>query len=97
VDVYVLELGGLDLILGVAWLKGLGKVVMDWEEMTMDFIYHGEPKHLRGLNCELGIIQRNKFSSITHSLFNSLLRQGMEEDEGHGKNNEGKCKEESHT
>jgi len=96
VDAYVLELDGLDLILGVAWLKGLGKVMMDREEMTMDFIYLGEPKHLRGLNCEFGIIQRNRFSNITHSSFNSILRQGMEEDEGHGKNNEGKCKEKSH-
>jgi len=49
VDAYVLELGGLDLILGVAWLKGLEKVVMDWKEMTMDFIYLVKTIHLHGL------------------------------------------------
>ncbi|RDX67401.1 hypothetical protein CR513_53726, partial [Mucuna pruriens] len=29
IEAYVLDFGGLDIILGVAWLKGLGKVVMD--------------------------------------------------------------------
>jgi len=90
VDAYVLELGGLDLILGVAWLKGLGKVVMDWKEMTMDFLYHGEPTHLRGVNCGLGLIKRNKVSCFDSSSFNNLLQQGLEEDERNEKKNLGR-------
>ncbi|MCH87789.1 RNA-directed DNA polymerase (Reverse transcriptase), partial [Trifolium medium] len=38
IDAWVLELGGLDMVLGVAWLSTLGKVVMDWKSMTMQFL-----------------------------------------------------------
>ncbi|PNX67467.1 retrotransposon-related protein, partial [Trifolium pratense] len=37
VDAFVLELGGMDMVLGVSWLSTLGKVVMDWKAMTMQF------------------------------------------------------------
>lgn len=37
VDAYVLDLGGVDMILGVAWLATLGKVEMDWGAMTVSF------------------------------------------------------------
>lgn len=37
VDVYMLELGNLDMILGVAWLHRFGKVTFDWEYMTVNF------------------------------------------------------------
>lgn len=41
-DAFVLKLGGVDVILGVEWLKTLGKVVMDWEHMTMEFQKEGQ-------------------------------------------------------
>lgn len=41
VDAYILELGGIDLILGVGWSETLGKVIMDWKEMTMTFKREG--------------------------------------------------------
>lgn len=44
----MLDLGGLDIILEVVWLKDLGKVVMDWGEMTMNFLHHSKPVQLRG-------------------------------------------------
>jgi hypothetical protein len=33
VDAFVLKLGDLDMILGVAWLQRFGKVTFDWEAM----------------------------------------------------------------
>ncbi|XP_041024018.1 uncharacterized protein LOC121264784 [Juglans microcarpa x Juglans regia] len=36
-DLHVLALVGLDVVLGNAWLKGIGKVVNDYEKMTMEF------------------------------------------------------------
>ncbi|MCI20052.1 pentatricopeptide repeat-containing protein, partial [Trifolium medium] len=41
VDALVLELGGLDVVLGVSWLSTLGKVVMDWKDLSMQFIHEG--------------------------------------------------------
>lgn len=36
-DAYVLELGGLDMIMGVEWLQRFGKVTFDLEHMTISF------------------------------------------------------------
>lgn len=47
-DAYVLELGGVDVILGVVWLETLGKVTMDWKEMYMVFNHKGQLVKLQG-------------------------------------------------
>lgn len=41
IDAYVLGLGGVDIILGVAWLQSLGKVLMDSVEMSISFELNG--------------------------------------------------------
>ncbi|PNX55392.1 hypothetical protein L195_g049021, partial [Trifolium pratense] len=48
VDAFVLELGGLDVVLGVSWLCTLGKVVLDWKDLTMQFWYNGQKVVLQG-------------------------------------------------
>jgi predicted aspartyl protease len=35
IDSLVLELGGLDVVLGISWFSTLGKVVMDWKSLNM--------------------------------------------------------------
>nr|GMD21651.1 peroxidase 64 [Ipomoea batatas] len=37
IDCFVFPLGGVDLILGVAWLEGLGDVMVNWASLTMTF------------------------------------------------------------
>ncbi|CAJ2672993.1 unnamed protein product [Trifolium pratense] len=48
VDALVLELGGLDMVLGVAWLSTLGKVVMDWRTLSMQFWQDKKEVKLQG-------------------------------------------------
>ncbi|MCH87660.1 RNA-directed DNA polymerase (Reverse transcriptase), partial [Trifolium medium] len=48
VDALVLDLGGLDVILGVSWLCTLGKVMMDWKTLTMQFWSEGKSVTLQG-------------------------------------------------
>ncbi|MCH85549.1 transposon Tf2-1 polyprotein, partial [Trifolium medium] len=48
VDALVLDLGGLDVILGVSWLSTLGKVIMDWKALSMQFWHEGRPVVLQG-------------------------------------------------
>jgi hypothetical protein len=48
VDAWVLELGGLDVVLGVAWLSTLGKVVMDWGALSMQFVQDSQLVKLQG-------------------------------------------------
>lgn len=48
VDALVLDLGGLDVVLGVSWLCTLGKVMMDWKNLTMQFWHQGKTIVLQG-------------------------------------------------
>ncbi|CAJ2661882.1 unnamed protein product [Trifolium pratense] len=48
VDALVLDLGGLDVILGVSWLCTLGQVMMDWKTLTMQFWSDGKSITLQG-------------------------------------------------
>ncbi|KAH1034725.1 hypothetical protein GYH30_054917 [Glycine max] len=48
VDALVLELGGLDVVLGMSWLCTLGKVIMDWKALSMQFWHNDELVVLQG-------------------------------------------------
>ncbi|MCI32882.1 pentatricopeptide repeat-containing protein, partial [Trifolium medium] len=50
VDALVLELGGLDVVLWVSWLSTLGKVVMDWKDLLMQFLHKGKMVTLQAQN-----------------------------------------------
>ncbi|KAJ1378573.1 Aspartic peptidase, active site [Sesbania bispinosa] len=70
IDAWVLDMGGLDLILGVAWLRTLGDVTANWETMTMTFASRDKKVELHGydsqrfaaLHCLIGNaeIQKNR-------------------------------------
>lgn len=47
-DFVVLELGRVDVILGVQWLRTLGVPTVDWENNIWSFIYQGKPVTLKG-------------------------------------------------
>lgn len=47
-EFYVFELGGVDVILGVAWLAKLGEVMINWGETTMVYYLEGKRIRIRG-------------------------------------------------
>ncbi|VFQ93695.1 unnamed protein product, partial [Cuscuta campestris] len=48
VDLYLLEVHGLDIVLGIQWLQTLGCVSHDYGRMTMEFLWQGQTVTLRG-------------------------------------------------
>ena len=45
---HVLPLCGVDLVLGVQWLKSLGPVLTDYVDLTMKFKHHNRTIELHG-------------------------------------------------
>lgn len=41
VDLFVLPISGIDMILGVQWLKSLGPILTDYSQLTLKFVKEG--------------------------------------------------------
>ncbi|XP_061373231.1 uncharacterized protein LOC133315594 [Gastrolobium bilobum] len=50
VDLWVLELANLGIILGMSWLSTLGRVIHDYTDMSMEFLFKGGRVVLSGEN-----------------------------------------------
>lgn len=50
VTLYTVPLVGLDLVMGVQWLEGLGPTLCDWKAHTMKFKWAGKEVTLRGVD-----------------------------------------------
>ncbi|VFQ73441.1 unnamed protein product, partial [Cuscuta campestris] len=48
VDLFVLAVHGHNIVLGVQWLRSLGKITHDYSKMTMEFLWHDQPVLLCG-------------------------------------------------
>ncbi|XP_015168562.1 uncharacterized protein [Solanum tuberosum] len=49
IDLYVLNLSGFDVVLGVNWLKTLGPILWDFTDMWMSFFKNGKQVELQGV------------------------------------------------
>ena len=47
-DFLPLELGGVDIILGMQWLHSLGVILVDWKNLTLTFTGNGQQICIKG-------------------------------------------------
>lgn len=73
INAHVLDLGAIDLILGVTWLRSLDQVLMNWRTMSMSFLLQDKQVTLHGLrpkgakmqNSKEGLLQNITLFSVT--------------------------------
>ncbi|VFQ89359.1 unnamed protein product [Cuscuta campestris] len=65
VDLFILEIHGPDIVLGVQWLQTLGKVSQDYANLTMEFSYQGKAVLLQGDNQPPRPIAYNHLWALT--------------------------------
>jgi hypothetical protein len=49
--VFSIAMGGCDIVLGVEWLRTLGSITMDYQELYMSFTQEAHPCTIRGLQA----------------------------------------------
>jgi hypothetical protein len=52
IDVVLFELGDIDIVLGISWLRTLGEMTIDWSKKIMKFEEKGKLKTLSGMENE---------------------------------------------
>ena len=69
-NMYPLDLQGSDLLLGMQWLQGLGKVLHDWSNLTMEFWSKYKKYVLQGE--KIGKMTNGSIQSIQKLLANGV-------------------------
>ena len=68
-DMFAIHMGGCDIVLGVEWLRTLGPITMDFQELYMSFKQNNSTHTLRGL-------QAGAPSIISSHRMEKLLKKG---------------------
>jgi hypothetical protein len=57
VDAQLFDLGGMDVVLGIEWLRTLGDMIINWKKHTMSFWYQKEWVTLKGVEGQFGVME----------------------------------------
>ena len=68
VDLHVLPLSGADIVLGVQWMKSLGPILTDYNDLTMKFLQAGKIVELKGeSDSSIHIISAHQIERLLHT------------------------------
>ncbi|XP_061376328.1 uncharacterized protein LOC133318356 [Gastrolobium bilobum] len=71
-DLWILDLSDIEVILGMPWLEGLGKVTHDYIRKSMEFVWEGSSISLQGQNGNSVSSSLNVFLTSEWAMCNSL-------------------------
>lgn len=71
-DLYILELGGYDMVLGVEWMRELSHMVFDFKKMLIKFQHQGREIELVGHKEEAAL------SQMSGTMIRRLLKKGKQ-------------------
>jgi hypothetical protein len=75
-NLYLLTLGGCDLVLGVEWLRMLGPMLWDFVRLSMDFKWDNQNVHLQGMKPTTNDLEGGeKFRKFHNSECKGILLQ----------------------
>jgi hypothetical protein len=66
---FVIDMGGCDIVLGAHWLRTLGSILMDFKELTMQFDQEGHQYKFQGITVR-------SFEIISFHRMEKLLKKG---------------------
>ena len=71
-----MDITGADIVLGVAWLRSLGRVLTDFQHLTMEFLYEGSPRilYVENLLRPLPLNAKCMQKLLLHSDFKTLYQ-----------------------
>lgn len=78
VNMYLLDLARYDMVLGVQWLQGLGSIMWNFKELTMQFQHNDKDVTLKGLNA-LHLLEEGPMHRANNMETKELLLQLIEE------------------
>ena len=81
VDCYVLQLPCLDVVLGVAWLKSIGRVQMDYARMIMKFILRGRKQKWAAESSRVSLEDKGVFEG--GGMLHTILLEAGDQRSGH--------------
>ncbi|XP_035543593.1 uncharacterized protein LOC118347680 [Juglans regia] len=78
VNMYLLDLAGCDMVLGIQWLQALGSILWNFKDLTMQFQHNGKAVILKGLNAH-HLLEEGSMQRTNHMETKGLLLQLIEE------------------
>ncbi|XP_071726817.1 uncharacterized protein [Rutidosis leptorrhynchoides] len=66
-DMLILPIGGCEIVLGIQWLKLLGDIVWNFDQLKMTFNYAGHRVELRGKRAKVQWIKGKQMNKIVSS------------------------------
>lgn len=75
-SMYPLELQGSNVVLRVQWLQSLGRVIHDWENLTIEFTMNGKEHVIRGDTIKT--ILHGTMHSLQKLMANGLTKYKMQ-------------------